>query len=256
MPFTLSHMIVAAPINKLSRGKLPLAALAIGSMTPDLYRLFTTSNIGTTHQWSSVLSYNLVLGSLITLCWYCLYRPVLFRFFNLAHPLRLDSTRDYFSFSLVAAIAIMLGASTHILWDGLTHLDDRTYAFYNFLSQNIHLGSFTYPVHRVLQIFSSIIALPPLLWMLRSYILRHQRTRPSRLWIQHYAWGLMCCSLFAGLLGYYLFNQNFNPELIRVDLYYYIGRSLNQFASYFLTIFTVGCILFKSIDIKRVSTAY
>lgn len=256
MPFTLSHIVVAPPIHQLTKGKLPLAALAIGSMTPDLYRLFTTSNIGTTHQWSSILSYNLVLGALITLCWYSLYRPVLFRFFNLSHPIELKSRGQYLSFIMLSAIAIMLGAASHILWDGLTHLDSRTYAFYDFLSQNISFGAFTYPVHRVLQIFSSIIVLPPLLWMLHSYTLRHQRASACPQWIQHYAWGLTASSLFAGLLGYYLFNQNFNPELIHTDLYYYIGRSLNRFASYFLILFTLGCILFKSIDMKRVSTAY
>ncbi|WP_416172827.1 DUF4184 family protein, partial [Escherichia coli] len=39
MPFTLSHAILAPPIAKLSDQRLPVAALAIGCMTPDLFRL-------------------------------------------------------------------------------------------------------------------------------------------------------------------------------------------------------------------------
>ncbi len=43
MPFTISHAVIAPPIAKLSRNNLPIAALAIGSMTPDLYRLLQFS---------------------------------------------------------------------------------------------------------------------------------------------------------------------------------------------------------------------
>ena len=55
MPFTLSHAVLAPPLARLSRGHLPIAALAIGCMTPDLYRLFTTETIALTHQWSGIL---------------------------------------------------------------------------------------------------------------------------------------------------------------------------------------------------------
>lgn len=256
MPFTLSHMVVAPPINKITRGKLPLAALCIGCMTPDLYRLFTSSDIAVTHQWSSVYSYNLVLGLFITLLWYYLYRPALFRFFNLSHPIELDSFRSYCSFIALSAVSIMIGASTHILWDGLTHLDYRTYLFYDFLGQKISIGTFNYPMHFILQIVFSIIALPPLYWMLRRYTLRHQRRRPCHQWVQHYAWGLLMLSLVSGAMGYYLFNQSITPELIRTDLYFYVGHSLNRFASYFLIVFSLGCLLFKVIDIKHTTSVY
>lgn len=256
MPFTLSHVVLAPPIAKLAQHKLPIAALAIGSMTPDLYRLFTSSDITETHQWSSLWSYNLALGSLITLLWYGLYRPVLFRFFNLYQPLVLRSLGNYLSFIVLSAISIIIGAATHILWDGLTHLDERTYAFYDFLSQNITFGSYTYPMHRILQMLSSIVALPPLMWMLHRYVIQHRHHQLCNHWIKYYAWGLFAFSFCAGAIGYYLFNQNFVPELIRTDLYYYVGRSLNQFASYFLIVFSLGCLLFKAIDIKHTSSIY
>lgn len=44
MPFTLSHAVLAPPISYLTGNRLPVAALAIGSMVPDLYRLFTHTN--------------------------------------------------------------------------------------------------------------------------------------------------------------------------------------------------------------------
>jgi len=48
MPFTISHAVLAPPLAKLSGDRLPIAAIAIGSMTPDLYRLFTQANSNTT----------------------------------------------------------------------------------------------------------------------------------------------------------------------------------------------------------------
>ncbi|HCL58892.1 MAG TPA: DUF4184 domain-containing protein, partial [Acinetobacter sp.] len=36
MPFTLSHAVLAPPISYLTGNRLPVAALAIGSMVPDL----------------------------------------------------------------------------------------------------------------------------------------------------------------------------------------------------------------------------
>jgi hypothetical protein len=34
MPFTISHAVLAPPLAKLSGDRLPIAAIAIGSMTP------------------------------------------------------------------------------------------------------------------------------------------------------------------------------------------------------------------------------
>ncbi|WP_151731170.1 DUF4184 family protein, partial [Acinetobacter seifertii] len=91
MPFTISHAVIAPPIAKLSRNTLPIAALAIGSMTPDLYRLFTVQSSMLTHQWKGLLYPNLALGLLFCAIWYVLYRPAVYRFFGIQHDLKLDS---------------------------------------------------------------------------------------------------------------------------------------------------------------------
>lgn len=251
MPFTLSHMVLAPPVYKIMRGKLPLAALAIGCMTPDLYRLFTSSDLAITHQWSSLFSYNLALGGLMCLLWYYLYRPLLYRFFNLSHPLQLTSPQQYLSFIFYSALSIILGAASHILWDGLTHFDYRTYAFYDFLALQVQLGSHTYAMHFLLQILFSIIALPPLFWMLKKYIAKYTITCAPHRWIQYYVWGLVFCSVLSGVVGYMLFAQSVLAELIYTDPYYYFGRSLNQFAAYFLLFFSLGAILFVHLPANR-----
>ena len=58
MPFTISHTVLAPPIAKLTGGRLPIAAVAVGSMTPDLYRLFTVADYYLTHQWQGLFFHN------------------------------------------------------------------------------------------------------------------------------------------------------------------------------------------------------
>ncbi|MFX4717702.1 DUF4184 family protein, partial [Acinetobacter baumannii] len=77
---------------------LPVAALAIGSMTPDLYRLFTVQSGMLTHQWKGLLYPNLALGLLFCVIWYLLYRPVVYRFFGIQHDLKLDSFKRFIYF--------------------------------------------------------------------------------------------------------------------------------------------------------------
>ena len=129
MPFTLSHAVLAPVLSRLSRGHLPIAALAIGCMTPDLYRLFTPASIMLAHQWSGLLFPNLPIGLLFCVLWYLLYRPVIYDFLGLQHDLKIKSFDDAMAFIFMSCLAIILGAATHLIWDGLTHLDFRSFAF-------------------------------------------------------------------------------------------------------------------------------
>ena len=101
MPFTLSHAVLAPPLSKFSKGQLPIAALAIGCMAPDLYRLFTTETIALTHQWSGVLFPNLPIGLFFCLLWYLLYRPVIYRVLAIQHSLNIHSFDQFVAFSLM-----------------------------------------------------------------------------------------------------------------------------------------------------------
>ena len=248
MPFTLSHMVVAPPINKITRGKLPLAALCIGCMTPDLYRLFTSSDIAVTHQWSSVYSYNLVLGLFITLLWYYLYRPALFRFLNLSHPIELDSFRSYCSFIALSAVSIMIGASTHILWDGLTHLDYRTYLFYDFLGQKISIGTFNYPMHFILQIVSSILTLPILLWMCLKYYQNHKQHIHIPIKLRLFFLLSLLISITAGFCAVWNLHLQIPAERWNSERYFYIGRSINEFSQTGLILMSIACLLLLFFD--------
>ena len=137
MPFTLSHAVLAPPLSKLSGNRLPIAALAIGTMTPDLYRVLVKTEIYLNHQFKGIIYPDLLVGLLFCLLWYSLYRPLLFKFLGIQKPLNIASFSTFFQFLIWMVLAIILGTATHIIWDGLTHLDFRTFAFKEFLAQPV-----------------------------------------------------------------------------------------------------------------------
>ncbi|RKG32434.1 DUF4184 family protein [Acinetobacter tianfuensis] len=244
MPFTISHAVLAPPLSKLSGGRLPIAALAIGCMVPDLFRLFTNANYDGSHQWSGLIVPNLLLGLMFCLLWYAFYRPMLFAFFGLHKPLNLHGLNQCCGFILSLIIAIIIGTSTHILWDGLTHVDFRTFAFKETLSLPVALFGSSYPLHRVLQIGLSIFALPILAWMIYRHHLRYRSTDPVNKKTQIYVYGLSLLSLTAGIASYLYFADSAYSDAYVHDLYAYIGKSINYFFRAFLAIFTLGSLIF------------
>lgn len=251
MPFTLSHTVLAPALARLSGQHLPVAALAIGCMSPDLYRLFTEENYNFSHQWQSLYSLNLAMGLFFCLLWYLLYRPVLYRFFNLEHRMQIHTWLAALKFVLMLCIAIMLGAATHLLWDGLTHSDFRTFAFEAFLNQELSLFQQHYPMHRVLQIGSSIAALPILLWLCWRYFVAHRSPVPQTRRVQIYAITLGLVSFFSACFVYVYQAKQLDPVLRQTDLYSYLGRSINIFSTAFLICLSLGCLLFLILDRLR-----
>lgn len=248
MPFTLSHAVLAPPLAKLSRYTLPTGALAIGCMVPDLIRLFINDHSGFTHLWRSVLYIDLWIGLAFCVLWYGLYRPVVYRFLGIQHSLNLNSFSTLLKFSAGTVIAIIVGTATHIIWDGLTHVDFRTFAFREFLSQPVTLFNVTYPMHRVLQIGTSFVALPFLLWMCVHYYKTYRQYRPVQSRVKYYARWLIILSVCTGSFSVWDYAQYFSSELWRSDLYFFTGKSINEFTQAALLVFSFGSALFLFLD--------
>jgi len=134
MPFTLSHAVLAPPLSRLTGGRLPTAALAIGCMVPDLFRLFSDERSDVTHLWSALIHPDLWIGLAFCAAWYLLYRPAVYRFLGLQHDLGIHSAWPAFKFLSGVCAAVIAGTATHLIWDGLTHADFRTFAFKEALS--------------------------------------------------------------------------------------------------------------------------
>lgn len=248
MPFTLSHAVLAPPIAQLTGHRLPIAALTIGCMLPDLSRLFTTDQGGLNHLWSSIVHPNLWLGLAFCAAWYLIYRPVLYRALGIQHELNLDSFKSALGFLLAVVLGLLLGNATHLIWDGLTHVDFRTFAFHDLLSQPVSWFSQTYPLHFILQIGSSLLALPFLLWMCWRYYQRYRQHWPVSRRVKQAAAILIGLAILLGAYSVWDYARYFSDELWYSHRYYFLGRAFNEFSQGALIILTTGCILFQILD--------
>ena len=248
MPFTLSHAVLAPPLAKLSGQRLPIAALAIGCMLPDLHRLFTLRQDPTPHLWSALLYPNLFLGLVFCALWYLLYRPALYRFVGIHHPLNLNIIKSVLGFVCGLILALLIGNATHLIWDGLTHHDFRSFAFQDFLAQSVEWGTQTYPMHRILQIGSSILALPFLLWMSLDYYRKHRQLSSVSTKIRVYAIALIILSIVFGGFSLWDYARYVPDATWQAELYYFMGRAINEFSQGALLMFSLGCLLFLFLD--------
>jgi hypothetical protein len=127
VPFTVAHVVAAQPLWLLSKRRLPLSAVVVGSVAPDLeylWHLDTERTIGHTLGGVFLLDLPLALGLLGL--WHGLLKgPVA----ALVSP-RLRPPIDLAPFSLqplrritVVVLGVLVGIAGHLLWDGFTHRD-------------------------------------------------------------------------------------------------------------------------------------
>lgn len=122
MPFTLSHPAAVVPLWIFFR-RLPLSALVIGSLSPDfeyLVRLAPRGNHG--HTPLGLFTFCLPSSLLVLFVFEALVRGPMANLLSL--PPRF-AARPSFTLRWTgrACVAIVLGAATHLLWDGFTHGD-------------------------------------------------------------------------------------------------------------------------------------
>ena len=124
MPFTISHAAAALPLRRLGKIRLPLAALMIGSMSPD-YAYFLPGDFDRVETHS--------IPGLFLFCWpvslalWLLFVRVLEKPTITLLP---ESWRTRFPSSsqemtlrvlALASAGVLSGAVTHLVWDAFTH---------------------------------------------------------------------------------------------------------------------------------------
>ena len=157
VPITPAHAVVAIPLRRLG---LPLAALAVGSMVPDVaVFLPQVFDYDLTHSPVGVVTVDLAIGMLLLLGWWRWVRePVLDLLPETLRervPLRsgLDPSARWFWGRVVGSV--VLGAATHVLWDSVTHDGAETTRWLPALE--VDWGP--WPGYQWLQVFSGAIGL-------------------------------------------------------------------------------------------------
>jgi hypothetical protein len=176
MPFTLAHPAAILPFYRTRGHRLRLAALAIGAMAPDLeFLLGLTPNGWFSHTLPGVFLFCLPAS------WACLW---LFDRWGRRGAARLlpdewtlPPERRWSAWWI--GLSILLGTSTHIVWDAFTHESDWGFQVLTGLK-----GSFApgwrpgMPGFKLLQDGSTVVGLACLAWAGA----RWARTQPPAAW--------------------------------------------------------------------------
>ena len=175
MPFTISHAAAVLPLGKT---RLPLAALMIGSLSPDFaYFLPVELARTSTHNLNGILLFCLPVSLVLWLLFVrVLERPTL-ELLPAAWRERVPRS-DPLSWRglCFAGIAVIVGAITHVVWDAFTHAHTFvTNAFPAMHAEAFRIYGSPVRVFFILQVLSSIFGLLALAWWARG--LRHSAIR-------------------------------------------------------------------------------
>jgi hypothetical protein len=117
---TLGHPAAVLPLRRLG---LPLTALVIGSLVPDLpLYLGWSEGYALFHSPLGVVTVDLLAGMLLMVLWFSLARDALVDLSPSAVRSRLAprarlAARQW----ALAPLAVAIGAATHVFWDSFTH---------------------------------------------------------------------------------------------------------------------------------------
>lgn len=127
MPFTLSHPAAAVPLAKCG---LPLSAVVIGSIVPDLpyfLRMSTGKLIG--HSFVGIFIFCVPVGMLMLWVFHVVLKQPLLSLLPVKQQERLAPVGAKFRFGpsrqfFLIILALGIGALTHVIWDSFTHAHD------------------------------------------------------------------------------------------------------------------------------------
>ena len=122
MPFTVSHVAAVLPVVGRSR-RLPAAALVLGSMAPD-YPWFITHGRtgGLSHSPLGVVTVDLAIGLVAVVVWWRWVQAPVRDLLPRAVGARLPRPHGLVVRRVPwAALAVVIGAGTHVVWDSFTH---------------------------------------------------------------------------------------------------------------------------------------
>ncbi len=183
MPFTLSHPAAVLPLRRFCP-RLSFAALLIGSIVPDIgYYIPGLAAHRQTHSLAGIVFPGLPIGLLLLALLHLLKRPLCF---VLPQPHRDALTplaaeprrRTGLASPFIAAASVLLGAWTHLVWDGFTHRGRWGPQHLPFLNDPaLLIGGQAIPLYEWLQWLSSMAGGLILLWAYRSWL--RQQARPA-----------------------------------------------------------------------------
>ncbi|MGB4206170.1 MAG: DUF4184 family protein [Bacteroidales bacterium] len=164
MPFTFSHPAIVLPLTYFPKKWFSITGLVIGSLTPDFeYFLRMRIKSNYSHTLDGLFWFDLPLGILLAFVFHDIVRNKLFdnlpTFFKSRFSVfrQFDWNGHFKKNWFVVAISVIIGASSHILWDSYTHKHGYFVQTIPALINTVDLFNIQVPVFKILQHSSTII---------------------------------------------------------------------------------------------------
>jgi hypothetical protein len=160
MPITPAHAAAAWPVHRAWR-RMPLAALVIGTQSPDLEYVLRLEPRGKfAHSPAGLVVFCVPATLLLWWTWRAFVRPALVPLLppGLQRAAEAPPPGRRTDVLPLAIFAALLGAATHVLWDGFTHQDGWAVALWPVLEQRA-FGPTSQTWFSLFQYASSVIGL-------------------------------------------------------------------------------------------------
>lgn len=157
VPITPAHAVVAIPLRRLG---LPVAAVVVGSMVPDVaVFLPQVFDYDLTHSALGVVTIDLAVGLALLFGWWCWLREPAVDLLPEGARRRVPVVSGLHGrgswFGPRVVLAIVVGATTHVLWDSFTHESAQTTSWLAALDR--HWGP--WPGYQWFQVLSGVLGL-------------------------------------------------------------------------------------------------
>jgi Domain of unknown function (DUF4184) len=188
MPFTISHTAVVLPFSRLLARWHLLSATVIGAMVPDFRIFFLGVPRVETHSAISLVTFCLPVGLITYWAFERLIKTPVVQVlpegpYARWHPYAAEGDIRSLRQWLLAASGILVGAVSHLVWDGFTHEGGRGVRMFPVLDESIvDIGRRHVPGIYLMQDLGSLLGLAAVLAMV-GYALRRggQSPVPNRL---------------------------------------------------------------------------
>ncbi len=192
MPFTFSHPAAILPLAKYAGRYVSLTGLIVGSVTPDFeYFFWMRFQNKYSHSMPGLFYFDLPVGILLAFVFHNLVRNPLYDhlqapFRSRLAPYQTFDWNGYFKrYYLTVIVSILIGAASHILWDGFTHRYGYFVQTFPALQARMLLAGYAVSLYNILQHLSGLVG--GLLIALAFYRLPAspdlQQTPPSSYWL-------------------------------------------------------------------------
>lgn len=164
MPFTFSHPAIVLPLKYLPKRLVSMTGLIIGSMAPD-FEYFIRMKVESiySHTVMGMLWFDLPLGLILAFLYHNIIRNSLidnlpFQLKKRLYGFKKFEWTNYFQKNfIVVFLSLLIGISSHILWDSFTHRSGYFVILIPDLSYVTTLFNFQLPFYKILQHLSSLI---------------------------------------------------------------------------------------------------